>query len=62
METCKICGTGISDIDDFCEECFNEMHEQKRECEFCSRPLNNHAINCPENDSPFALLVNEGYD
>lgn len=57
----KMCGGPISDTDDFCDECFNEMNSEW-ECEFCSRPLSNHAINCPENDSPFALLVNEGYD
>lgn len=61
MDNCLICNIAIPDSEDFCDECFNEM-EQRRECEFCSRPLNDHNINCPENESPFAQLIQKGYD
>jgi hypothetical protein len=32
-------------------------------CNFCElSPRGSHAINCPNNDSPFAQLVRDGYD
>ncbi len=32
-------------------------------CNFCElSPRGSHALNCPNNDSPFAQLVRDGYD
>lgn len=45
-------------------EALEEMEDddQYRHCLFCSMPLNNHLINCPDNPSPFAQLIQNGYD
>ena len=61
MGNCLVCNAAISDTEDFCDECFNDM-EQERECEFCSCKLTDHSISCPENESPFSELVRNGFD
>ena len=61
MGNCLVCSAAISDTEDFCDECFNDM-EQERECQFCCRKLNGHSINCPENESPFSELLRSGFD
>jgi predicted nucleic acid-binding Zn ribbon protein len=61
MGNCLVCSAAISDTEDFCDECFSDM-EQERECQFCSRKLTDHSINCSENESPFSELVRNGFD
>ena len=40
--------------------------EKTRECEYCGCELDTinekHVLNCPCNDSPYALLIRDGYD
>lgn len=62
MARCLNCNTSIADVDDYCEDCLSEIESTDRQCEFCCRPLNDHAITCPENESSFAHLIQFGYD
>lgn len=32
------------------------------ECNICMGENGDHDINCPENDSPFAMLLRDGFD
>lgn len=61
MNYCIGCGAGIDDTEDLCDSCLDEM-EANRECEFCCRPINDHSVMCIENESPFAQLMQKGYD
>jgi len=61
MDNCLGCNAAISDTDDFCDSCYDEIERHERECEFCCRPLSDHAVNCPENESSYAQLMQKGY-
>lgn len=38
-----------------------EDHEQDHECSICGK-INDHELSCPDNHSPFANLIRDGYD
>ena len=62
MNHCCDCGIGIPDTEDCCENCAYEYERwEQKECEFCCHILPDHAINCPENESSFAQLIQKGY-
>jgi len=63
MNQCKYCDAPAPESEDLCDECYYEVQQEgERQCEFCCRPLNDHATMCPENESSFAQLMQKGYD
>ena len=54
METCEVCGEQKQWC--LCED----GYEEECQCPVCGE--SECDINCPENDSPYALLLRRGYD
>jgi len=52
----------MEDLEEYEDQEDQEGQDVQSECAFCCRSNDNHAFNCPNNNDPFALLVNEGYD
>ena len=50
--------------DDICGNCGKEEMNCIcfYECDLCHQLDGKHSINCPNDDSPFSLLIKEGYD
>lgn len=70
MRTCQKCGTKLSAFND-CEKCGwipeldDEVYYQdtsESECATCGGIDDGHKPGCPDDDSPFARLMRDGYD
>jgi predicted amidophosphoribosyltransferase len=62
MHSCIYCGRENDNADNVCDYCCEENDRMERQCDYCCRPISDHSIYCPENESSFAQLMQKGYD
>ena len=55
---CSKCGETTEPLEEFEPD---EEYEEERECSICGL-TDDHSLECPNNNSPFANLIRDGYD